>query len=242
MKIAIIPARGGSKRIPRKNIKLFAGKPMIAYAIEAAKESRIFDQVIVSTDDDEITQIAIAHGASAPFVRPSELADDYTPTNPVIVHALDRSLELGWAITHACCIYPSVPFIEANDIVRAYRLLVDSDAEYCFPIAEYPSPIQRALSRDTAGRVSPLQPQFQLTRTQDLMPAFFDVGQFYWGTAGGWRSGRTAHERGIGLHIPLWRAIDIDTLEDWKRAELMHLALSNESTQTPSVHGETNAI
>lgn len=242
MRIAIIPARGGSKRIPRKNIRPFAGKPMIAYAIAAARESRIFDQIIVSTDDNEIRQIALAHGATAPFVRPAELADDYTPTNPVITHALEQVLELGWSVTHACCIYPSVPFIQAEDIVRAHQMLVGSDAEYCFPIAEYPSPVQRALRQDASGRVSPLQPQFRLTRTQDLEPAFFDAGQFYWGTADGWRSGRTAHETGIALRIPPWRVVDIDTLDDWRRAELMHLALSSQSNRTPSVDGDCNAI
>jgi pseudaminic acid cytidylyltransferase len=147
MKIAIIPARGGSKRIPRKNIREFSGKPMIAHAISAAKQLGLFEHVVVSTDDEEIACIARAWGAETPFTRPAELADDYTPTVPVIAHAITACQAIGWSIDYACCIYPGVPFIQADDLKRALELLQTSQAAYSFPVTEFPSAIQRALRR-----------------------------------------------------------------------------------------------
>ena len=147
MKIAIIPARGGSKRIPRKNIKDFCGQPMIAYAISAAKATRLFDHVVVSTDDQEIAHIALEWGAEAPFKRPLELADDFTPTVPVIAHAIRACKTLGWDIEYVCCIYPGVPFIQDADIKQALDLLQSSDAAYSFPIAEFPSALPPCFAR-----------------------------------------------------------------------------------------------
>ena len=146
-KLAVIPARGGSKRIPRKNIRLFAGKPMIAYAIEAALSSGVFDHVVVSTDDPEIAGIAADHGASLPFVRPAHLADDMTPTVPVVAHAIETCQALGWGVQQVCCIYPGVPFIQASDLVQALDLLLGGNAHYVFPVTPFPSAIQRALRR-----------------------------------------------------------------------------------------------
>lgn len=219
MKIAIIPARGGSKRIPRKNIRHFGGKPMIAYPIAAAASCGLFDRVIVSTDDDEIAGIARQLGAGTPFVRPPELADDHTPTVPVIAHAIDACAEAGWQVDYACCIYPCAPFLEGGDLVEGFGLLKDSGADYAFPVAEFPSPVQRALKQDAAGRLSPAHPEFQLVRTQDLEPAFYDAGQFYWGSTAAWLGNPRIHSSGAGLRIPAWRAVDIDTPEDWERAE-----------------------
>lgn len=225
MNVAIIPARGGSKRIPRKNIRAFAGRPMIAYAIDAALQSGLFAHVVVSTDDAEIAEIARSLGAETPFTRPNNLADDHTPTVPVIAHAIDACEALGQAVGAACCIYPCVPFLQTGDLRAALDLLHSTDADYCFPIAEYPSAVQRALRRDSAGHLSPLHPEHQLTRTQDLEPAFFDVGQFYWGRRDAWMTNPRIHSSGVGLPIPAWRAVDIDTTDDWQRAETIHQSL-----------------
>lgn len=222
MNIAIIPARGGSKRIPRKNIKIFAGKPMIAHTIRAAESSGLFEHVVVSTDDYEIAQIAREWGAEAPFVRPTELADDHTPTVPVVAHAIRACEALGWNINCACCIYPCVPFIQVDDLRKALDLLDTSQAEYCFPISEFPSAIQRAMRRSESGRLSPFYPDFEIARTQDLETAFYDAGQFYWGVRQAWLSNPRIHSSGVGLVVPNWRVIDIDTPGDWQRAELFH--------------------
>ena len=224
-KIAIIPARGGSKRIPRKNIKLFDGKPMIYYAISAAKSSGLFDQVVVSTDDQEISVIALSLGAEVPFLRPKELSDDHTPTVPVIAHAIDVIESDGTPIEFACCIYPNVPFIQVNDLINAYELLKESSAAYSFPITEFPSPIQRCLIQNVSGTLSPLFPEYELIRTQDLQKTYHDAGQFYWGYRDSWFNCNRIHSSGVGLVIPNWRVVDIDTPEDWARAELLHQSI-----------------
>jgi pseudaminic acid cytidylyltransferase len=227
MKVAIIPARGGSKRIPRKNIKEFAGRPMVSYAICAAVESKLFDKVIVSTDDEEIAVIAGDFGAEIPFMRPPELADDYTPTVPVVAHAIRTLQQQGVHLELACCIYPGVPFIRTGDLISAYELLLRTGAGYCYPVTEFPSVIQRALRRLPDGRVQPLNPQNEWTRTQDLEPFYFDAGQFYWGKVSAWLDGLGLQSHGSGLVIPQWRVVDIDTPEDWHRAEVLYDALSN---------------
>jgi pseudaminic acid cytidylyltransferase len=227
-KIAIIPARGGSKRIPRKNVRSFGGKPMIGYAIDAARESGLFDHVIVSTDDDEIGAIARELGAQTPFVRPLELSDDHTPTVPVVAHAIDTYEANGLSVDIACCIYPCAPFIQIDDLKASLNLLLETSAEYCFPITEFPSAIQRALRRSEAGVMSPFHPEFETTRTQDLEPGYYDVGQFYWGKREAWLNNPRIHHSGVGLPIPAWRAVDIDTLDDWTRAEYMHSIIFRE--------------
>ena len=225
MKLAVIPARGGSKRIPRKNIREFAGKPMIAHAISAAKQLGLFEHIVVSTDDEEIARIAREWGAETPFIRPEDLADDYTPTVPVIAHAITACQALGWSIDYVCCIYPGVPFIQADDLKHALELLQTSQAAYSFPVTEFPSAIQRALRRLPDGKMQPFYPEFELTRTQDLEPAFHDAGQFYWGKADAWITNEKIHRGGVGLSIPSWRAVDIDTPDDWARAELIYKLL-----------------
>lgn len=222
MNIAIIPARGGSKRIPRKNIKVFCGKPIISYAIAAAKESGLFDHIVVSTDDEEIAQIASESGAEIPFVRPAELANDFTATTPVIAHAIEACSVLGWTFDNVCCIYPAVPFIQIDDLIGAIRRLTGGKADYCFPVTEYPSAIQRALRRLSNGKMQPFYPEFEVARTQDLEPAYYDAGQFYWGKSGAWRSNANIHSCGLGYTIPNWRVVDIDTPEDWVRAEMLY--------------------
>ena len=225
MKIAVIPARGGSKRIPRKNIKPFCGIPMIVRAIATAQASGLFDHVVVSTDDAEISAIAAASGAQLPFIRPPELADDLTPTVPVIAHAIQSCRDLGWDITHACCIYPCVPLLSGSDLARALALAQESGSGFVYPVTEYAHPIQRALRRLPTGQMQFLQPEQEMTRTQDLEKTFHDAGQFYWGLASAWLAQKRMHSAGLGFPIPHWRVVDIDTEDDWKRAELIFKAL-----------------
>lgn len=218
---AVIPARGGSKRIPRKNIRNFAGRPMISYAISLARRVNLFEKIIVSTDDHEIARIARLEGAEVPFLRPQNLSDDFTPTVPVIAHAIRESAESD-DINAVCCIYPATPFIDIEDIRNALELLERSSAHYCMAVAEYSSPIQRALLRDDSSRMMPLNEKFQLSRTQDLPRSYYDAGQFYWGWTRSWLNNTKIHENSVGFSIPAWRAVDIDTENDWRRAELLY--------------------
>lgn len=178
MKVAVIPARGGSKRIPRKNIKSFHGKPMIGYAIGAALSSKTFDRVIVSTDDPEIAEVAKAYGAELPFIRPPELADDHTPTVPVIAHAIQQCQQLGWDVEEACCIYPGVPFISVDDLRLAREKLLETDAHYVFPVTGFPSPIQRALRRLPDGSVKPFNPSTRPREHKTLNQGTLTQGSF----------------------------------------------------------------
>lgn len=221
MKIAVIPARGGSKRIPRKNIKNFLGRPMIAWAISTARESDLFDHIIVSTDDEEIAELARNWGAETPFVRPANLADDLTPTVPVVAHAVKSCIEYGWAVDYACCIYPCVPFLQVSDLVAALDLAQARNADFVYPVTEYAHPIQRAMRQLPGGKMQFFSPEHELTRTQDLEKSYHDAGQFYWGKASAWLEQKKMHTAGLGMQIPNWRVVDIDTENDWKRAELV---------------------
>jgi pseudaminic acid cytidylyltransferase len=221
MNIAIIPARGGSKRIPRKNIKLFDGKPVITYAITAARASGLFEHIVVSTDDEEIAAIAREWGAETPFVRPTGLADDHAGTVPVIAHGIQACRDLAWLFENVCCIYPGVPLIQIDDLKGALALLMRGGGDYCFPVTEFPSHIQQALRRLDDGKMQPFYPRFETARTQDLEPAYHDAGQFYWGKVEAWLQNTRIHSGGIGYVIPSWRVVDIDTPEDWLRAEML---------------------
>ncbi|MDO8788864.1 MAG: pseudaminic acid cytidylyltransferase [Sulfuritalea sp.] len=227
MNIAIIPARGGSKRIPRKNIKCFGGKPMIAYAISAARDSGLFEHIVVSTDDEEIAAIARECGAETPFLRPADLANDHTVIVPVIAHGIQACQALGWKSDHVCCIFPAVPFIQIEDMKGAFARLMEAGADYCFPVTEFPSAIQRAFRRLDDGTMQAFYPQFAATRTQDLEPAYHDAGQFYWGKTSAWLRDGEIINGGIGYVIPSWRVVDIDTHEDWLRAEILFKSISS---------------
>lgn len=222
MKLAIIPARGGSKRIPHKNIKEFHGKPMIAYSIEAAKASGCFDRIIVSTDDDRIAQIAVAYGALVPFMRPAELADDHATTMDVIHHAISWCDSQEWGVTQACCIYATAPFLSADHIQEGARKLDDEHASYVFSATTFAFPIQRAISLGEGGGVQMFNPEFANVRSQDLPEAYHDAGQFYWGKAEAFRNRLPffdSHSRCI--LIPRAEVQDIDTFEDWVFAEAL---------------------
>ncbi|MBA6420461.1 pseudaminic acid cytidylyltransferase [Pseudomonas neustonica] len=233
MKIAIIPARGGSKRIPRKNIKTFCGRPMIAWSIEAALESGCFDRIIVSTDDAEIAEVALQNGAEVPFMRPAELSDDHTGTIPVIRHAIDwMEAHIRAPVQEVCCLYATAPFVMPEDLRKGLSILAETGCDYAFSVTSYAFPVQRAIRLTPQGRVEMCNPEHFNTRSQDLDEAYHDAGQFYWGRAEAWKEGRIIFASGsLPVLLPRHRVQDIDTAEDWERAQFMFQALQAESVQ-----------
>ncbi|WP_338560596.1 pseudaminic acid cytidylyltransferase [Acinetobacter sp. KS-LM10] len=226
MKIAIIPARGGSKRIPRKNIKDFFGKPMIAWSIEAALKSNCFDRVIVSTDDREIAEIAKKYGAEVPFIRTAELSDDHVGTIPVIKQAIQWLTDNLQAPHLVCCIYATAPFVSAYDIQRGLAQLEQNNASYAFTVTSYAFPIQRAIRITEDNNVEMFLPEHFQTRSQDLEEAYHDAGQFYWGKVDAWMSEKVIFgSESTPVILPRYRVQDIDTLEDWNRAEWLFKAM-----------------
>ncbi len=222
MKRAVIPARGGSKRIPRKNIKNFCGLPMIAWSIRAAIHSRCYDRIIVSTDDDEIASVAKEYGADVPFIRPLELSDDFTGTIPVVAHAIDWQNQHGPAATQVCCIYATAPFLQADDLQRGLQVLKSTGADYAFSVTSYAFPIQRAIRITAEQQIEMFQPEHFNTRSQDLEEAWHDAGQFYWGKAQAWLEHRALFtNQAAPVPLPHYRVQDIDTLDDWVRAEAL---------------------
>jgi N-acylneuraminate cytidylyltransferase len=220
--IAIIPARGGSKRIPRKNIQFVGGMPMIARAITTAVNSKIFSEVIVSTDDEEIAKIARNYGAHVPQLRRAELSDDYATTYDVIADALSYSWIGEKKPEHICCIYPSSIFLSVSHLINAYQMLISSGCSYVFPVQEYSPPIQRGLHLNENGRVTMLHPENLLKRTQDFHPTYHDTGQFYWGKRKAWESKESIFgPDSRGLISKTYEFIDIDTPEDLEIAKLL---------------------
>ncbi len=229
MKVAIIPARGGSKRIPRKNIKDFCGKPMIAYSIEAAIRSKLFDRVIVSTDDEEIAEVARQYGAEIPFMRPRELSDDHTATIPVISHAIEELQKAG-PLEIACCIYATAPFIQERYLKEAYETLIASKSLYSFSATSFAFPIQRAIKINEQHQVEMFQPEHFNTRSQDLEEAYHDAGQFYFGTSEAWLNAEPIFAtHSTAVILPRHLVQDIDTPEDFRRAELMFKVLEDDA-------------
>lgn len=229
MKAAIIPARGGSKRIPRKNIRPFCGKPMIAYSIEAALESGVFDRVIVTTDDEEIAAVARQYGAETPFLRPKALSDDHTGTIPVIAHAIDwLNQHQEKPVAFACCIYATAPFVEAKALKEGFlKISSQPGKRFAFSVTSFAFPIQRGvyLADDKMG-VIPVYPEHTQTRSQDLKEAYHDAGQFYWGRAEAFLNQEAIFSpNSIPVILPRYRVQDIDTLEDWTCAEYMYRAM-----------------
>lgn len=226
MNVAIVPARGGSKRIPRKNVRPFCGRPMMAWSIEVLLGSGCIDRVVVSTDDDEIAALAAALGAEVPFRRPAELADDHAPTLPVVADALQRVQALGWAVQRVCCAYPTAPLMSGDDLCTAMTLLdADPALDYVFSCATYAFPVRRALRPAASGGVEPLFPADIARRSQDLDEVFHDAGQFYWGRPAAFLAQRPIFgARSRPFLVPRHRVQDIDTAEDWARAELMFRA------------------
>ncbi|MFJ4545745.1 pseudaminic acid cytidylyltransferase [Pseudomonas sp. NPDC088885] len=221
--VAIIPARGGSKRIPRKNLKPFDGVPMIVRSIRTALDSGLFERVVVSTDDAEIADVARAHGADVPFMRPAELADDFAGTAPVIVHALQQLPDFDYT----CCVYATAPLLQTRYLRQGLELLEQHpDKSFAFSVCSFGFPVQRALTLDGQGALQALYPEFRNTRSQDLPEAYQDAGQFYWGRSDAWLRGEVIYSpTSLPVILPRHLVQDIDTLEDWKRAEYLYAAL-----------------
>jgi len=221
--VAIIPARGGSKRIPKKNIKDFFGKPLIAYSIETALNSKLFDKVIVSTDDQEIAKIAQKYGAEVPFIRPKELSDDFSTTIEVTDHAINFLASNNEVYDYACTIYATAPFLDKEYLTDGYKKLKNSDAVNCFSATTMPFPIQRTFKLNGNGRCEMFMPEHSKTRSQDLEEAYQDAGQFYWKDLEKKSNEIMFGKESIPIIIPRYLVQDIDTLEDWQR--LWHLPL-----------------
>jgi N-acylneuraminate cytidylyltransferase len=223
--VAIIPARGGSKRIPRKNLKPFDGVPMIARSIKTALDSGLFAQVVVSTDDEDIAELARACGAQVPFMRPAALADDFTGTAAVIAHALQALPAQDFDF--ACCIYATAPLLQIRFLQQGLALLEQHPHKsFAFSVCDFAFPVQRALTLDEHGALTALYPQFSQTRSQDLPPAYQDAGQFYWGRRSAWLQGEVLYStQSLPVILPRYLVQDIDTPEDWKRAEYLYAAL-----------------
>jgi pseudaminic acid cytidylyltransferase len=233
VRVAVIPARGGSKRIPRKNIRLFAGKPMIAHSINCARESGLFDRVVVSTDDVEIAEVAKAYGAEVPFMRPAELSGDYTGTTEVIAHAV-RALQSDESrVSAVCCIYATAPFVRAADLREAWQLLESGLWQFVFSATTFAFPIFRSFRKNEAAGIEMFFPEHFQTRSQDLPEALHDAGQFYWGRPQAWLDRTRIFDKGSTvITLPRWRVQDIDTEEDWERAERMRLYLEATGVDT----------
>lgn len=220
--VAIITARGGSKRIPRKNIKDFLGKPIIAYSITAALESGCFDEVMVSTDDQEIAEVAQRYGAQIPFLRSPETSNDFATTEDVLLEVLTEYEQRGIQFSKGCCIYPTAPFVTAAKLKAAYEELILHNADSAFPVARFSYPIQRALKIE-GGLLSMIWPEHIYSRSQDLMPAYHDSGQFYWFDIPKFHVSKNLFsERSVPIEILEFEVQDIDNMEDWKMAEMKY--------------------
>lgn len=230
--VAIIPARGGSKRVPRKNIKLFAGKPIIAYSIEAAIASKLFDKIIVSTDDEEIAAVAESYGAEIPFMRPKSLSDDHTGSNEVLKHAIKWLEENEYTFEYVCCLYATAPFLQVESLKEGFDKLVTSEKSYTFSVTSFPFPIQRAIKIRTDGSIKAFNTEHIYTRSQDLEEAYHDAGQFYWGKTEAFLNDTVVFSKeSVAVILPRYLVQDIDTAEDWYRAELMYHAWKNQMTK-----------
>lgn len=228
MNVVVIPARGGSKRIPRKNIRPFAGLPMIAHSIKAAQESGVCDRLVVSTDDEEIAAVARHYGAETPFQRPQDLANDYAGTMEVVQHAIGELIAQGCHPDYVCCLYATAPFVTGELLRRGLSVLTASGRSYVFPVATFGFPIQRALRIETGGGLAPFYPEYRFTRSQDLEEAYQDTGQFYWGKTGAWQAGDMLYSPAAApILVPRHLVQDIDTPEDWARAEWLYQAWQN---------------
>jgi len=225
--LAVIPARGGSKRIPHKNIKPFCGKPILAYAIAAARASRLFEEIVVSTDDAQIAAVARQWGASTPFLRPAALADDYTGTNAVAAHAAQWFLDHHRPVDHVCCIYATAPFVQPRFLIQGLEMLRRRRCQFVFSATTFPAPLRRAIRLDSDGWVAPYFPETMAARSQDLEEAYHDAGQFYWGSPEAFAHAALFGPGSSIVALPRHLVQDIDTPEDWLRAECMYRTLQS---------------
>lgn len=225
-RLAIIPARGGSKRIPRKNVRPFQGRPLLAWPIQAALASALFDDIVVSTDDQEIAEVAVRYGATIPLIRPAHLADDHTPTAPVVAHAVASMAAQGHRYEAVICIYPAAVFVTPQDLNRSEPLVLRAgEGRHVASVVRYAHPVQRALRMTDNGTLEPRDPKMIQSRSQDLEPLFHDAGQFYWATPDTWLSECPLLAQVVPYEMPAWRVQDIDDEDDWRRAEIIHRML-----------------
>lgn len=230
--VAIIPARGGSKRIPNKNIRVFASQPIISYSIKAAQETSLFERIIVSTDSEKIAEVAKSYGAEVPFVRPVELSDDFTGTVPVLIHALNWLNEHDYTTDYFCCIYATAPFIQPDFIRKGFDLLNKKEAMTVFSVTTFSYPIFRALKVSDDGRIKMFWPEHEKSRSNDLPEAYHDAGQFYWGDTEKFiKEKRFFSSDSASIVIPRYLVQDIDTPEDWETAEKMYSVLQMDKTK-----------
>ena len=226
--IAIITARGGSKRIPRKNIKAFLGRPIISYSIDAALSANCFDEIMVSTDDEEIAEVSIKYGAKVPFFRTPMTSDDFSGTADVILEVLHQYMDRNIFFDYACCLYPAAPFITPKLLLESFSKLVNSDASTLIPVADFPSPIWRALKIE-GNKLVRIWPENEAKRSQDLKKAYFDVGQFYWIKVEEFlKTKKMLSDNSISITLPWSQIQDIDTLDDWCEAELKYKMLKHD--------------
>jgi N-acylneuraminate cytidylyltransferase len=228
MNVAIIPARGGSQRIPRKNIREFCGKPMLAWSIEAAAKSDCFARIIVSTDDQEIAELARHYGAEVPFLRPALLADSKTGMEAVVLHGIEWLEAAGTTLDYVCCVFATAPFLAAADLRDGLTALEQApNRQFSLSVTRYPFPIQRAVRITADGGIAPFSPESMQVRSQDLDEAFHEAGQFFWARPEAMRRGVSVYTAGasVPVVVPRWRVQDIDTMEDWVQAELMFRSL-----------------
>lgn len=224
--LAIIPARGGSKRIPHKNIKPFLGRPIIAYSIEAALGTGLFEEVMVSTDDVEIAEIARQEGASVPFLRSTENANDYATLADVLVEVVNAYKGRGYELDLICCLLPTAPLISSEDVRSAYDQLVMSTFDSICPVVAFSYPILRSLSIDEKGNLNMNWPEYRFSRSQDLRPAYHDSGTFYWiKTSSLLKDKKLLSENGTAIVLDEFRVQDIDTDTDWALAEMKYKLL-----------------
>ena len=228
MNIAVIPARGGSKRIPGKNIRKFCEKPMIAWSIKTALRSGCFSKVVVSTDDQETADLAVQYGAEVPFLRPPELADDHVPTLPVIKHAIQWLQDNGITPSNVCCIYPTAPFLSTEALRQGEAALSKDDLDFTLSVTSFSYPPQRALRITESNRIEMYYKEHMFTRSQDLEPIWHDAGQFVWGKVSAWLDEKPIlAPNSEGIVLPRYLVHDIDTEEDWTLAELVFRALKS---------------
>lgn len=221
--LAIIPARGGSKRIPRKNIKDFLGKPIIVYSIEAALESGLFDQVMVSTDDEKIAEIANKYGAKVPFLRSKNNSDDFATTVDVLLEVIEQYEQIGEYYQEACCIYSTAPFISKERLVQGFQKLLSEKRSSVFPVVPFGYPIWRGLHKDVDGKFQMVWPENLNKRTQDLEEIYHDAGQWYWFMVDELRQNKSMFSNNsAAILLNQLEAQDIDTLKDWKIAEFKY--------------------
>ena len=227
-KLAIITARGGSKRIPRKNIRNFLGKPIIAYSIESAIKSSVFDEIMVSTDDNEIAEIADKYGAKVPFKRSEATSNDTATTTDVIIEVLNEYKKRGFNFDYACCIYPTAPFITPESLKIGLDKMLENQTEVAFPVVKYSYPVQRALEVGKDGNLSMLYPEYSRSRSQDLTPRYHDAGQFYWfKTSAITPNMELLKMKASPIIIPETQVQDIDSEEDWAIAEMKYKLMGN---------------